>query len=94
MIAMRKVRLLLVLVLFFAAERTTLQAGQTQHAQQPPSSPAAQPAGAPSKTAVVWVNTTTGFYHQPSSRYYGKTKHGQYMPQADAIKAGYRPAQN
>ena len=43
---------------------------------------------------MVWVNTTTGFYHQPSSRYYGKTKHGQYMPQADAIKAGYRPAQN
>ena len=72
MIAMRTVRLLLVLVLFFAAEGTTLQAGQTQQAQQPPSSPAAQPAASPSKTAVVWVNTTTGFYHQPSSRYYGK----------------------
>jgi hypothetical protein len=28
----------------------------------------------------------------PGSRWYGKTKHGKYMTEADAIKAGYRPA--
>jgi hypothetical protein len=86
MIAMRKVGLSLVLVSFLVTGGTALPAAQQQ--------PATQSAPAPSKTAVVWVNTTTGFYHQPSSRYYGKTKHGQYMTQADAIKAGYRPAQN
>jgi hypothetical protein len=92
MIAMRKVRLVRVAVLFFATGGATLQAAQ--QAQQPPSPPATQPAPAASKTAVVWVNTTTGFYHQPGSRYYGKTKHGKYMSEADAIRAGYRAAQN
>lgn len=43
---------------------------------------------------MVWVNTDTGIYHKPGSRYYGKTKNGRYMSVADAEKAGYRPAKN
>lgn len=42
-----------------------------------------------SSNPIVWVNTDSGVYHQPGSRRYGKTKHGKYMPEADAIKAGY-----
>jgi len=42
---------------------------------------------------MVWVNTESRIYHKPGSRYYGKTKQGKYMTEADAIKAGYRPSE-
>jgi len=45
----------------------------------------------PSKNAgMVWVNTESGVYHKPGSRWYGRTKQGKYMTEADAIKAGYK----
>ena len=44
------------------------------------------------KTVVVWVNTASRVYHRPGSRWYGKTRHGKYMTEKDAIKAGYRLA--
>lgn len=40
----------------------------------------------------VWVNTASGVYHCPGTRWYGATKQGTYMRQADAQKKGYRPA--
>lgn len=40
----------------------------------------------------VWVNTNSGVYHCPGTRWYGATKHGEYMTQAEAQKKGYRPA--
>ncbi|HJY87256.1 MAG TPA: hypothetical protein VKE24_10510 [Candidatus Acidoferrales bacterium] len=43
-------------------------------------------------SGMVWVNTTTGVYHREGDRWYGKTKKGKYMAEADAIKAGYREA--
>jgi DNA uptake protein ComE-like DNA-binding protein len=43
---------------------------------------------------MVWVNTETGVYHKEGTRYYGKTKQGKYMTEADAVKAGYRAAKN
>lgn len=40
----------------------------------------------------VWVNTNTGVYHCPNTRWYGKTKSGKYMRQREAQAKGYRPA--
>ena len=43
--------------------------------------------------AQVWVNLKSGKYFQPGSKYYGNTKSGQYMTEADAQKQGYIAAQ-
>jgi len=45
----------------------------------------------PSDT-VVWVNTPTGVYHYSGTRYYGRTRRGAYMCEADARASGYRAA--
>jgi len=41
---------------------------------------------------MVWVNTESKIYHKEGSRFYGRTKKGQYMSEADAMKAGYKAA--
>jgi hypothetical protein len=40
----------------------------------------------------VWVNTKSGVYHCPGTRWYGNTKEGEYMTQKQAQASGYRPA--
>jgi hypothetical protein len=40
----------------------------------------------------VWVNTNSGVYHCPGTRWYGNTKEGEYMTQAQAVAEGNRPA--
>lgn len=50
-------------------------------------------AGTPQQPPVkgmVWVNTETKVFHREGDRWYGNTKHGKFMTEADAIKAGYR----
>jgi hypothetical protein len=40
----------------------------------------------------VWVNTHSGVYHCPGTRWYGNTKSGEYMTQKQAQEKKYRPA--
>ena len=66
-------------------------ATQTTTSKAPPTSQAAAPGGGP---GMVWVNTTSKVYHCPSDRYYGKTKAGEYMTEADAKAKGNRADHN
>ena len=56
----------------------------------------AKSAGAPAPVASggvrVWVNTASGVYHCPGTRWYGATKAGEYMSEAAARAQGDRPA--
>jgi hypothetical protein len=42
----------------------------------------------------VWVNTSSGVYHCPTSTHCGNTRDGEYMTEPTAMAAGYRPARD
>jgi hypothetical protein len=48
----------------------------------------------PPEKGMVWVNLRTKVFHREGDRWYGKTKHGKFMSEADAVKEGYRAAKN
>jgi len=45
---------------------------------------------APPAAGMVWVNKETKVYHKEGDRWFGRTKQGAYMTEADAMKGGYR----
>ena len=84
------------------AAPATGQAQSSPTSTAPPA-PVPQPAtGAATKAAttapapgggpgMVWLNTASNVYHCPGTRYYGTTKAGAYMTEAEAKAKGARP---
>ena len=50
------------------------------------------PFEAPPEKGMVWVNLDSKRYHKETSAWYGRTKNGKYMSEAEAVKAGYTAA--
>ncbi|MGO8819588.1 MAG: serine/threonine-protein kinase [Terriglobia bacterium] len=50
--------------------------------------------GAGNPDVKVWVNTNSGTYHCPGTRWFGKTQEGEYLTQKEAQDKGYHPAAN
>ena len=55
-----------------------------------PAPTAAQIADAKAK-GMVWANENSKVFHK-DGEFYGTTKHGKFMTEADAVKEGYRMA--
>ena len=87
------------------AATASAPAAMAPAAATPAATPAAKPAAAPAAkkaaTAMptvaaagggdgkVWVNEKSKTYHCEGTKFYGKTKAGEYMAEADAKTKGY-----
>jgi hypothetical protein len=63
----------------------------TEDASPPPTA-SPETGTSPTGRGEVWVNTRSGKYFRPGSRYYGKTREGDYMSEAEAQRSGYQAA--
>ena len=87
----------------------SVPAASTPEANSPGTAPVPTTSSAPSKTKTapgnsspeitaaqasgkVWVNLDSGIYHK-KGRWYGKTKNGKFMTEAEAKAAGYKQSQ-
>jgi hypothetical protein len=46
------------------------------------------------RDVVVWLNVPSGIYHYRGERWYGRTRHGAYVCEKEAVAAGDRASRN
>ena len=69
------------------------KAAPVKTAKATPTPAASDPQIASAKSSgMVWVNTDSGVYHK-GGRWYGKTKTGKFMSEADAKAAGFKASE-
>src|SRR5579885_1305492 len=93
----RRFALIFILILSLASialAQTTNNTEQSTTVLSPTkTSPSGAEIAAANSRGMVWVNTESGIYHK-GGRWYGKTKSGKFMTEADANAAGYKPGKN
>ncbi len=79
-----------------ATSATTKAATKAKSSVMPTATASASDIAAAKTSGMVWVNTgsATKAYHKSSSKYFGATKAGKFMSEADAQKAGYHLAKD
>jgi hypothetical protein len=81
--ALKVVRFLQILLVVLLCSIPATRAQEVPASSRPLMAQAAE-------SRLVWVNTATGIYHYPDTRWYGKTKQGKFMSEAEARAQGYR----
>ena len=70
------------------SDSTAASSGQT-HFDDPNAAQAKCP-----NDVVVWVNTRSGVFHMPGTRWFGMTEYGTYECESDAVSEGDRESRN
>ena len=67
---------------------TTSAPAKSQATKQPIANASPSQIADAKAKGLVWVNTSSKVYHKSGDKYYGATKSGEFMTEADAQKAG------